>query len=139
MKKSGIINNRKEQLDTLINECKITAVGRGYTDLICPTEYIEKFIKGLLSLRIKIIYWGWWCKVTEGHIPCGMGGPKDRHGNNWWYSELMEDVEGLKTNEEILIFLLNDWKNDKNYKACYVPTFYLEVPESWENIQIKLK
>ena len=125
--------NVKKKLDELINECKITAVGSGYTELICPIDNIEKFINGVTSLNINIIYWDYWCKVTPEHLPCGSGGPKNKYEEDCWYSELMPTTYIFNKNDELLKYLLNDWKNDENYKECYVPSFYLKVPKRWKN------
>ena len=125
--------SKKEKLDKLIKECKIIpTTGYSYDNLICPKENIEKFIKGISALNIRIPYNAWWCKVTEGHEPCGGGGPVDKE-NNCWYSESWEgeDIGVFKSNEELLNYLINDWEKDKNYKECYVPAFWLKVPKSW--------
>lgn len=123
--------DKKEKLDKLIKECKITPVGNGYIDLICPKKYIEKFIKGLSKLEIGIIGFTWWCNVTKVHKPCGMGGPKNKYGNNWYSEIQMGKVITFKNNEEFLNYLIAEWKNSSDYKECYVPGFWLKVPKDW--------
>lgn len=123
--------DKKEKLDKLIKECGITPVGNGYIDLICPKKYIEKFINGLSKLEIKIIGFTWWCDVTKGHNPCGMGGPKNKYGNNWYSEIQMEKIITFKNNKDFLNYLIVKWKNSSDYKECYVPGFWLKVPVDW--------
>lgn len=122
----------KEALDELIEECEITSIGDAYIDLICPKKYIKKFINGLSELGVKITGFTWWCNVENEHNPCGMGGPMNKYGENW-YSEIeMGNVVILKNNEEYLKYLLKDWEKSCNYKKCYIPGFWLDVPDNWK-------
>lgn len=113
-------------LDKIIEECRITAAGNGYTDLICPKENIKQFVIAVTGLDIKIIGFTLWCYVTENHKPCGMGGPKNKFGNGY-YSEMQTDIIELKNNKEVFDFLLYEWEKQENYKECLVPGFWLKL------------
>ncbi len=123
----------KTKLDKLIKKCEITIVGDGYVDMICPWENIGMFIAGVSQLGIVIEGFTWWCNVTGTHRPCGMGGPHNKYGDNW-YSEIeMGKVHEFASNEATLKFLLEEWKEQSDYKACYVPGFWLCVPNGWKS------
>lgn len=96
------------------------------TDLICPPQNIKAFIEKCNQQNISIKGLTWWCHVTEGHEPCGMGGPKSIYFDGWFSEIQMDNIISFETNSECLDFLLNEWKNSSEYKACYWPGFWLE-------------
>ena len=124
--------NKKEELDKLIERCRITPIGNGYIDLICPKEYIKEFIEGLSKLEISIMGFCWWCNVTGKHKPCGMGGPKNKYNDNWYSEVQTGEIITFKSYEEFLNYLTIEWKNEIGYKECYVPGFWINVPKEWE-------
>lgn len=68
--------------------------------------------------------------MTEGHKPCGMGGPKDKYGNGW-YSEIeMGKVNTFSSNETLKRYLCEEWKNSQEYRPCFVPAFWLSIAEA---------
>lgn len=112
-------------VNKVIDDLHIQAVGCGYIDLICPRENIEKFIDEMDRLNIRITGFTWWCRVTEGHVPCGMGGPKSRFGP-WWYSEIPADLLRFDSNDRLRKYLSEEYPASKEYRPCYVPAFWLE-------------
>ncbi|MBQ3122716.1 MAG: hypothetical protein IJP24_05180 [Firmicutes bacterium] len=78
-------------------------------------------------LHIDITGFTWWCHVTEGHEPCGMGGPRDRYGDGW-YSEIeMFAFTTLDSNDAYRRYFTMEYPNSKDYKPCRVPAFSLET------------
>ena len=118
--------NSKNDLQRIIDELHIQAIGNGYIDLICPKENAGKFIDEMDKLHIKIIGITWWCHVTEGHEPCGTGGPKNKFGPGW-YSEIpLTDLIRFESNKELRQYLLKEYPASKEYKECHMPAFWLE-------------
>lgn len=116
----------KSILNKILNDLHIQSVGSGFIDLICPKQSIEKFIDEMNKLHIKIIGITWWCHVTEGHEPCGMGGPKNKFGSGW-YSEIpLVDLTRFDSNEQLRKYLLEEYPVSEEYKECFVPAFWLE-------------
>ncbi len=109
-----------------LNMLKIQPVGNGLIDLICPLENIDDFIDACNSERIEIKGFTWWCHVTDGHIPCGMGGPKSRYFDGWFSEIRMGDVHKLKDNETYRGYFRNIWPCEDNYHECWWPAFWLE-------------
>ena len=49
-----------------------------------------------------------------------------------WYSEIqIEELITFKNYKDFLNYLTIEWKNKTSYKECYVPGFWLSVPETW--------
>ena len=116
----------KSILNKIMNDLHIQAAGNGFTDLICPKENIEKFIDEIDRLNIRIIGITWWCHVTEGHEPCGMGGPKNKFGSGWYSEVPLDDLIRFESNEHLRKYLLEEYPVSEAYKECFVPAFWLE-------------
>lgn len=110
----------------ILQGLKIQPVGDGMADLICPSHHIKSFIDMCDRNDIKIKGFTWWCHVTEGHEPCGMGGPKSIYFEGWFSEVPMENIISFETNEEYGDYLLVKWTNSSDYKACYWPGFWIE-------------
>lgn len=124
----------KNELDLLLEIFHIEPVGKGYIDCICPIENAPAFISELTKHSIKVIGFTWWCHVTEGHEACGLGGPVSRYEEGW-YSEIeMGNVKEFSDNDEIIKYLKYDWLKSPDYRPCFTPAFWLDVPKNWENI-----
>ena len=119
--------NSNNALPRIMDELHIQAVGNGYTDLICPRENVGKFIDEMDKLHIKIIGITWWCHVTEGHEPCGMGGPKNKFGPGWYSEISLTDLIRFESHEELRRYLLEKYPTSKEYKECHIPAFWLEI------------
>lgn len=117
----------KAQLDALMESLGVQPVGWGYIDCICPREHVEAFLDGLAALGIGVSGLTWWCHVTPGHMPCGMGGPRAR-GSEDWYSEMPEQELHKFTNLEALRRYLG-----REHHPCRTPALWLDVPEDWRN------
>jgi hypothetical protein len=128
------IKNTKIQIDRLIERFHIQPVGCGYIDLITPTEFIDDFIGQLNILGIRITMLSTWCRVIEGHDPCGHGGPMNRFGQGWFSEvtnilvEYIPEEEVETNNKQYLEYCLDTERPD-----CFRPGFWLDVPESWKN------
>ena len=110
----------------VIDELHVQVVGNGLIDMICPKENIDKFIDEMNRLHIRIYGFTWWCHVTQGHEPCGMGGPADEYGDGWYSEIAMFDVHLFDSNEQIRHYLLEVYPSSKDYRPCYTPAFWLE-------------
>lgn len=127
------INDKKLRLDENLKKLSVQPIGNGYIDCICPLANIAQFIDTMNEINIKITGFTWWCLVIEGHEPCGMGGPRDRHSPGW-YSEIpMDSILKFSSNADIKNFLFNDWPSSSDYKPCFHPCFWLDVPSGWKN------
>lgn len=117
---------KSKRLKKVMNELHVQPVGKGYIDMICPKENIEKFIDEMNRMHIKIIGFTWWCYVTENHTPCGMGGPKNRFGSGWYSEISFGDLIRVNSNEQLRQYLLEVYPSSEAYKPCYTPAFWLE-------------
>lgn len=134
--------NKKAKLDEVMESLHILPVGAGYIDLITNTSNIAEFIAELNKLNIRIVGFTWWCYVDRCHSepPHGMGGAKNSYGEGW-YSEIeLENVIELgfeenctKNNNLYSKYILEDYPKDKSYHSCYMPGFWLDVPDNWKN------
>ena len=95
-------------------------------DLICPPEHIDAFIDLCEADGIAIRGFTWWCHMTEGHVPCGMGGPRSRNYDGWFSEIPMDEIIRLPDNGTYRDFFRNIWPKDKNYHDCWWPGFWLE-------------
>lgn len=109
----------------ILQRLKIQQVGNGMIDLICSPDHIKDFIVECEKNNIIIKGFTWWCHVTKGHQPCGMGGPESIYFDGWFSEIQMEDIITFETNVEYLDFLLAEWVNSPEYKKCYWPGFWL--------------
>lgn len=121
--RSSALMGRKKELDAVMERLHITPVGSGYLELICPKDSIMDFIDEMDRLGLAITGFSWWCHVTQGHEPCGMGGPKDRFGDGWYSEIQMGAFTPLDCNEAYREFFMTEYRN---YKPCLVPAFSLE-------------
>ena len=112
----------KKSLEAL----QIQPVGEGLIDLICPPEHINAFIDFCEADGVPIRGFTWWCHVTEGHAPCGMGGPRSRYYDGWFSEIPMEDIIRLPDNGAYRDFFRNTWPKDKSWRDCWWPGFWLE-------------
>ncbi|SDB13313.1 hypothetical protein [Butyrivibrio sp. INlla16] len=110
----------------ILSRLKIQAVGGGKIDLICPPDSVDEFIDLCCAEGTTIEGFTWWCHVTEGHIPCGMGGPKSVYFDGWFSEIPMDDIIRLGDNESYREFFNRTWPSDKNYHGCYWPGFWIE-------------
>ncbi len=125
----------KQELDMLLEIFHVQPVGYGYIDCICPMENAPAFIRELTKRSVRISGFTWWCHVTEDHEPCGIGGPKSRYDDGW-YSEIeMGNVKEFPDNSEMLEYLEHGWKASPDYRPCFTPAFWLDVPKDWKNVQ----
>lgn len=122
----------KSVLDTVIEKYKIQPVGNGYIDLICPWQSVNDFIDELTQHNIKITGFTWWCHAVGEHNPCGMGGPKNKFGDGFFSEIEMGRICEFSSNKDVKSFLLYEWVNSDDYKPCYVPAFWLDVPKDWK-------
>lgn len=111
----------------LIETLKIQPVGTGWIDMICSPDRIGDFIDLCNSKNLSITGFTWWCHVTDGHEPCGMGGPMSDYYNGW-FSEILPlgEVIELSDNESYRIFLKEIWPEQEDYQSCWWPGFWLE-------------
>ncbi len=109
-----------------LKELKIQPVGEGMIDLICPPESIGAFLDLCEADGSSIYGFTWWCHVTEGHAPCGMGGPKSLYYDGWFSEIPMEDIIRLPDDGAYREFFQNIWPKDKRYHDCWWPGFWLE-------------
>lgn len=115
------------ELEAIIKRLHMHCVGMGFLEIICPQNSIVEFIDEMDKLHIDITGFSWWCHVTEGHEPCGMGGPRDRYGDGW-YSEIeMGDFTSLDSNDAYRRYFTIEYPDSKDYKPCRVPAFSLET------------
>lgn len=115
------------ELDEIIKRLHLQCVGSGYFEMICPANFILEFIDEMDKLNIDITGFSWWCHVTDGHEPCGMGGPCDIYGDGW-YSEIeMFAFTSLGSNAAYRRYFTIEYPNSKEYKPCRVPAFSLEA------------
>ena len=115
------------ELEDIIKRLRMVRVGTGFFEMICPKNSIVEFIDEMNRLHIDITGFTWWCHVTEGHEPCGMGGPRDRYGDGW-YSEIeMFAFTTLDSNDAYRRYFTMEYPNSKDYKPCRVPAFSLET------------
>jgi hypothetical protein len=129
-----LVNDKKIRLDENMKKLSVQPVGNGYIDCICPFTNVEPFIDSMNKLNIKITGFTWWCLVIKEHEPCAMGGPRSIYGSGW-YSEIppMSEVHEFLDNEAIKNYLLNEWPSSIDYKSCFTPAFWLDVPDDWKN------
>ena len=111
----------------VVESLHIQPVGTsGLIDMICPKENIGKFIDAMDRLHVRIEGFTWWCHVTEGHEPCGMGGPANEFGPGWYSEIAMWDVHTFDSNEAIRRYLLEEYPASEDYRPCFTPAFWLE-------------
>lgn len=123
----------KQHLDRIMENLFIQPVGNGYIDCICPKKSINRFIDEMDKIGISITEFTWWCFVDEGHEPCGMGGPINKYGSGWFSEIGMESTCKFSNNKELKKYLLYIYPQSNEYKECYTPAFWLDVPEDWKN------
>lgn len=122
-----ILIEHQKELEMIIEQLHITRVGTGYFELICPKNSIIEFIDEMDRLHISITGFTWWCHVTEGHEPCGMGGPRDKFGDGWYSEIKMFAFTSLSCNQAYRRFFMTEYPNSFDYKPCFVPAFCLET------------
>lgn len=109
----------------ILKRLKIQPVGDGMIDLICPLDHIKDFINVCDEKSIRVKGFTWWCHVTRGHEPCGMGGPESIYFDGWFSEIQMNGIISFETNADYLDFLLEEWVNSSEYKKCYWPGFWI--------------
>lgn len=110
-----------------LNEMKIQPVSNGCIDMIYSPENIDVFIDFCTANNILIKGFTWWCHVTDGHEPCGMGGPKARFYDGWFSEIELGTVIELFDNKSYKEYFKTVWPADKEYHSCYWPGFWLEI------------
>ena len=80
------------------------------------------------ALGVQILGFQWWCLVTDGHEPCGYGGPLNQYGEGW-YSEVAptEALLEFPDNQAVRDYLMHSYPNSSEYKPCHHPGFWLEM------------
>ena len=117
-----------------LHELKIQPVGNGLIDLICAPDGVDAFIDFCDENGLRIVGFSWWCHVTEGNEPCGMGGPKSHYYDGWFSEIQMNKIMELSDNESYRDYFHNVWPKDKNYHDCYWPGFWLsEIKEHMDS------
>ncbi len=110
-----------------LRKLKIQPAGKGMIDLICPPEHVGAFLDLCDASGIAVRGFTWWCHVTEGHAPCGMGGPRSRYYDGWFSEIPMEDIVRLPDNEAFRDYFRTAWPKDPDYRPCRWPGFWLET------------
>ncbi|RKM55803.1 hypothetical protein D6853_09665 [Butyrivibrio sp. X503] len=105
---------------------RVQPVGNGWIDMICAPDDIEAFIDFCNVIGKTIKGFTWWCHVTEGHTPCGMGGPKSKYYEGWFSEIQMDDLIRFKDNESYRDYFRYEWPAETHYKECYWPGFWLK-------------
>ena len=116
-----------EYILIILDKLKIQPVGNGMTDLICPFESIEAFVKECDEHNIFIEGFTWWCHVNDDHKPCGMGGPQSKYFDGWFSEIPMKDLVHFNSNDEYINYLKNVWPTKKEYHKCYWPAFWIRL------------
>ena len=121
-----ILSQHYAELERIIERLHMIRVGSGYFEIICPKTSITAFIDEMDKLHIDIAGFSWWCHVTEGHEPCGMGGPHNIYGDGW-YSEIeMSDFTTMRSNDEYRRYFTIEYPHSEEYLPCRVPAFSIE-------------
>ena len=125
--KSGFVEMMVMLDNAQLDELRIQPVGEGedMIDLICPPEKIDAFLDLCNTEGIEIKGFSWWCHVTEGHEPCGMGGPKSSFFEGWFSEIPMDDIVRLPDNASYSTFFKSIWPEEDNYHDCWWPGFWL--------------
>lgn len=121
----------RAEFDALLKEYRVQPVGDGYIDCICPWDTVAGFMDRMTELEVRLTEFTWWCHVTEGHKPCGMGGPVDRYGDGWYSEMEMGRTYEFPSNGGMKRFLLEVWPERRGERTCFVPAFWLRFPEEW--------
>ena len=141
----------KNVLDSVLLKYKAQPVGWGYRDIIVKKEFVENFIKEILSEGFNIDAIGWWeyCKTMDTKNQSGMGGPKSIFFDGW-FSEIgfvggfacRLTLSGNVTEkykmvmEHILSMKLGGLTFDNS--EILVPSFDIDVPDDWRNLSDNL-
>ena len=113
-------------LNMHLDELKIQPVGEGMIDMICSPEHIDEFVNLCNAVGAEIKGFVWWGHVTEGHKPCGMGGPASIYYDGWFSEIPMDDIVRLQDNALYSTFFSSIWPHEDNYHDCWWPGFWLE-------------
>ena len=114
------------ELEAILERLHMIPVGSGFFELICPQSSIAAFLDEMDRRQIQIAGFSWWCHVTEGHEPCGMGGPRDKYGDGW-YSEIeLFGFSSLDSNDAYRRYFTLEYPQSRDYRPCRVPAFSLE-------------
>ena len=62
-----------------------------------------------------------------------MGGPQNRYGTGWYSGIPMDSILEFQTNVDVKNYLLSEWPRRNDYKSCFIPAFWLDVPDDWKN------
>lgn len=111
---------------TLIEALKIQPVGTGWIDMICSPDTIDAFIDLCNSNNLSIKGFTWWCYVTDGREPCGMGGPMSVYYDGWFSEIAVCEITSLSDNDSYRRFFKEIWPKSEDYEACHWPGFWLE-------------
>ena len=126
-------NNKKflleyqAELESIIERLHMIRVGKGFFELICPQNSIAEFIDEMDKLHIDITGFSWWCHVTEGHQPCGRGGPRDEYEDGWYSEIQMGTFVEMDSNYAYRRFFTVEYPTSNEYMPCRVPAFSLET------------
>ena len=93
-------------------------MGNGLIDMICPPDRVDAFIDLCGSAGISIRGFTWWCHVTNGHPPCGMGGPRSEYRDGWSSEIPTAGIIRLAGNGACRDFFSRAWPADKGHHGC---------------------
>ena len=141
-------------LDAILRENDLRPVGTGFIDIITQTDRCPGFVTCVSDLGIAIEMVTLWCHCTDENrqrygCPHGYGGPKCDGG---YFSEMCErdsfeiTMDALsssapgalkhevhKCNEQAMNYVRDGMKRRSDYSPCFVPGFWLAVPDKWKN------
>lgn len=144
----------KPALDALITRLGIHVVGDGYIDAITPLESVGEFVNELTQLGVAVTVITLWCDCTPANkrkfgCPHGYGGPAHANG---YFSEICEQhtfnagnsgivapISNSETNRFVTKcnqlareYVAEEMKARSDYSPCFLPGFWLAVPEHWK-------
>jgi hypothetical protein len=135
----------KDKLDKILENHKAQPVGNGYIDIIVMRDEVKAFLEEIINANIIISRISWWEYLESLDVKnnYGMGGPRSKYYKGWFAEIEIGDDDILSNNLQELLLLINNKEitftaEDKiNYTdhTFLTPSFWLEVPEDWRNIQ----
>jgi hypothetical protein len=142
-------------IETLLEECQVTPVGKGYIDLIIARSRAHALIDELAHLPVAVRAVTWWCLCTaetESRLGCphGVGGPTNPFGEGWltecvhipWFNVTDHGValDDSSVTPEALTdacrrvvceYIDQGLAAEGFDRACMQPGLWLHVPRHW--------
>jgi hypothetical protein len=134
----------KRILDDILQRNKAQPVGQGYIDIIVKREYVENFVKEILSAGFYIKAANLWeyCKTIDTKSQLGMSGPRSKFFDGWFAevanngSHFVEFKRGEQSYRQIIkragtkkLYGNITYKNTETLTL----SFDIDVPENWSN------